>query len=236
MKTLVVGDLHGNLEIAKHAIKQRTTDKVVFMGDYLDSFNRSSEDQVWTLGHILNAVEEDPERFQGLIGNHEISYTVDRQKCSGWSEKTQVIVTHLKEKIDRLLKKHLYVGDYLLTHAGVCQGLLDSRGVTLEEYLKIGDYLQIGKRRGGLDDYGGLFWCDWNTEFKPLDGVKQVVGHTHYRYTGQFKEMGGAQNTSINIDCLPQMNRIRIELGDVAMGLIIDEETGISSEVNILEL
>ena len=39
MKTIIVGDLHGRIEIAEQLLKEDCN--IVFIGDYLDSFDRS---------------------------------------------------------------------------------------------------------------------------------------------------------------------------------------------------
>ena len=66
---------------------------------------------------------------------------------------------------------------------------------------------------------GGLYWNDFNSEFEPIEGVKQVFGHTHYRYNGALKTNGD----NYNIDCLPQFDIL--EPGQPAYGLMI-EDTG----------
>lgn len=236
MKTLVIGDLHGNLEVVKKAIAQKTTDKVVFVGDYLDSYNRSVSDQVWTLAAVLNAVEEDPDRVTGLIGNHELSYIEDGQICSGWNQETDIVVNHMKHRVFDLLKTHTYVDGILVTHAGVNQDLLTELDMTLQEYLDSDDQIQVGKCRGGLDKFGGLFWNDFNMEFEPIPDVKQIFGHTHYRFDKEkgLKFKGDATNMSFNIDILPQFNILNEKLGDEAFGVIVED--GDVKEVNIFEL
>lgn len=34
-----------------------------------------------------------------------------------------------------------------------------------------------GVDRGGRQKFGGILWCDWE-RFKPIPGVRQVMGHT----------------------------------------------------------
>lgn len=235
MKTLIVGDLHGNLEIAKKAITQKTTDKVVFVGDYLDSYTKSVEDQVWTLATVLNAIEEDPDRVTGLLGNHELSYMIDGQYCSGWNQRTDIIVGHMKFRALELLKRYTYVDDILVTHAGVNLDLLTELGLTLQEYLDSDDHLQVGSR-GGSDKFGGLFWNDFTREFVPIPLVKQIFGHTHYIYNPErgLRSRGDEASMSFNIDILPQARNLMEKLGDEAYGVIV--EGGAVELVNIFEL
>jgi hypothetical protein len=40
------------------------------------------------------------------------------------------------------------------------------------------DFLAWGRGRGGPARIGGLVWLDWNTEFTPIEGLNQIVGHS----------------------------------------------------------
>lgn len=146
---------------------------MVFLGDYLDSYDRSADDCVKTLQTVLYAIEDG--KAVGLRGNHEMSYLEDGMQCSGFRADTLVQVTHMQTE---LLKDYHWCEGFLLSHAGVSQSLLENREETLEEYLARGVYTQIGSIRGGRNPVGGLWWCDWRYEFEPVPGVKQIVGHT----------------------------------------------------------
>lgn len=171
MKTLVVGDLHGQLNIAIAAID--TGLPVIFVGDYLDSFTASIGDQVETLRFVLNAVKAG--QAQALYGNHELSYLDPFMKCSGWSYKTESHVMHLDLSP---LKYYTYAEGFLISHAGVSQKLLTALDISLEQYLKDEQFHDIGRSRGGRSPYGGLLWCDWNQDFEPVEHQPQIVGHT----------------------------------------------------------
>ncbi|MHA1911573.1 MAG: metallophosphoesterase [Candidatus Kariarchaeaceae archaeon] len=69
-KTLFVGDLHGDLESAKKAVKianENKVDHIVFMGDYTDR----GLHQLETLEFIFKLILLDPKRIITLRGNHE---------------------------------------------------------------------------------------------------------------------------------------------------------------------
>lgn len=195
MKYLVVGDLHGKFEIAEAALKagEDNDAKVVFVGDYLDSYTRSSEDCVKTLNVVLEAIADG--KAVGCWGNHDRQYVDPIYRCSGYDFKTQQEIGPLKDSMTELLTNYFWANGYLISHAGVSQSLLRHLDKSLEEYLKDGDFDQIGWSRGGLDEVGGLYWCDWRSEFEPIPGVKQIVGHTGDRY---IREVEG----NYCIDCL----------------------------------
>ena len=175
-KTLVIGDTHGNIKAVKAALSEGFP--VVFLGDYLDSKDRSIEDQVKTLRTVLKAIEEG--KAVGLFGNHDIQYHYGFQSSSGYRKKTQDYVTHLDMSV---LKDYYWCEGFLLTHAGVNQEMLEYEGYSsVEDYLndteKKDRFDWCGWARGGHRPRGGLRWNDYNWEFIPVPGVNQVFGHT----------------------------------------------------------
>ena len=79
----------------------------------------------------------------------------------------------------------------LLSHAGLNPSLVPAGDAVTVDYIKnlnhqISDkfaagtfdpYIKAGRGRGGRG-MGGVTWQDWRTEFAPLAGVRQIVGHT----------------------------------------------------------
>ena len=193
MKTLLVGDLHGRVDLVEKAFEMNLP--IVFLGDYLDSFTASVADQILTLTKVLDACEE-REGVSALYGNHEWSYLDDRMVCSGWNAATQAHINVLNSRMYKILQSYVWAEGFLVSHAGVSQKLLDIEGITLEEYLEKGEFNQIGRSRGGVSPCGGLYWCDFQREMVSLDdGTKQVVGHTRGK---GIRQEGGVTC----IDCL----------------------------------
>ena len=202
MKTLVIGDLHGRLEIAEAALE--TEHNVVFMGDYLDSFDKTSLKCLQTLKVVTNAVKSEPERVQALLGNHEMSYIKHEMRCSGYSE---AIARGLWPGWYDTLKHFTFAEGFLLTHAGVSGEMLDDTGTTLGEYLYSYDHLDIGHSRGGDRPTGGLLWCDWHDEFTTIQGVPQIVGHTERRSLNDSGNGILERGNSFNVDCNGRVNQ-----------------------------
>lgn len=192
MKTIVVGDLHGQVEIAEEVLELGVP--TIFIGDYLDSFTRSYDDQIKTLSTVLKAAESMPD-VEALWGNHEMSYMDPRMQASGHSGYVQTHVNHMSDAMRRELSYWVMAEGFLLSHAGVSKTLLDHEDVSLNDYLYEERFDQIGTYRGGKSPCGGLLWCDWNQEFVPVEGVSQIVGHT--RGMG-IREMEG----NYCVDCL----------------------------------
>ena len=227
MKTLVIGDLHGAYEVVRLVKKTKEVDRVVFLGDYLDSYDRPIADQIVTLTEVLEMAEAEPEKYIALIGNHERSYLFPKEMCSGFNYETDAMVTHLADRMKEVLKPYFWIDDlWLATHAGVDHWLLEERGETLQEYLEGGDHTQISKARGGWDNHGGLYWQDWK-DFTPVNHVNQVVGHTHYKHEGVLKYRRVGNSMNVNVDCIPYSKYQNIK---DAIFLIIED--GILKEVD----
>lgn len=180
MKTLFVGDIHGEWEVVKKVLK--FPGRVVFVGDYVDSHTRSTDSCIKALKLVLDAVENRPLTI-AHFGNHEMSYC--GHMCSGYNWDTQITIdSELRHKMDAYLKYYSYVDGVLVSHAGVSSKYLEANNVSLDDYLKTGEYTEVGYTRGGRNPVGGLLWCDWFTEFEPIQGVPQICGHSGYRPSG----------------------------------------------------
>jgi len=174
--TLVIGDLHGQYEIAEFA--RDTEYSVIFLGDYLDSFNRSKKEQIRTLQLVLNSIQNS--RARGIMANHDISYLRPELRCGGWNSITQSYIDNgLRNRMEMLLEDYIWCEGFLISHAGVSQRLLNYLQIDLDTYLSRKDFEQIGPYRRGNFECGGLRWCDWR-EFEPIEGVNQIVGHSRY--------------------------------------------------------
>lgn len=209
--TLIVGDLHGQYEIAEAVLNSGYP--VIFIGDYLDSYDRPVREQIWTLLLVLNAVETRDD-VSALKGNHELSYILPGHVCSGWNKETNSHVVHLKERMNTNLEDYIWLYDkYLISHAGVSNALLEYESTNLNDYLKAKEYYQVGYRRGGNHPIGGLYWCDWYDGFEPIIGVPQIVGHSGYRKGGDRDGILQSGN-SYNVDCFQQSDELLLVYPD----------------------
>lgn len=188
---IVIGDLHGQYEVVEAA--RKTGEQLIFVGDYFDAYTRTAADCHDTFVEVMNLVHDG--QAIALRGNHEMSYLHPQLRCSGWNYSTAEFVEKVRWDLENVLLDYVWEEGFLISHAGVSQRLLDYLDCTLEEYLIREDFSQIGKARGGLDPIGGLWWCDWQHEFSPIEGVDQIVGHTH----GENIRFA---NNSCCIDCL----------------------------------
>lgn len=214
---IAVGDLHGKLDIAKELLQDKEQ-RIIFIGDYLDSFSGNIEEQQELLEMVLDAVQT-RDNVSALMGNHELSYLESHYRASGFS---WILASNLGEKNLGLMRKHLDLwieeDSFLFSHAGMSLNWIpvserdNPMGYLVEATLP--SIYQIGYSRGGNYPCGGLLWCDYYEEFKPVPDIKQVFGHTARAEVEKGIRTDDAENYCI--DCLDRVTEV-IEIADGAV-------------------
>ena len=69
MKILILADTHGR-GVWQYIIQKENPDKVIFLGDYFDSFDIGFEDQMYNFKQILKYKQDNPLTTILLLGNH----------------------------------------------------------------------------------------------------------------------------------------------------------------------
>ena len=180
-------------------------DRVIFIGDYVDSFLIAQVDIKRNLGEIIHLKEMFTERVILLLGNHDVSY-INRQYCSGYQAHMQHDYASLfatKIKGESIFQAAYQYKDWLWTHAGVTMGfyneimepLKNDKNSRFSSFYKgcknLADILnfmytsnnedifRVGRSRGGWSNVPGPFWADkGDLSHKPMIGINQIVGHT----------------------------------------------------------
>lgn len=205
MRIIAIGDLHGRS--CWKEIDPALYDRIVFLGDYVDSLVIPAETILKNLEELIEFKVNHFEKVTLLLGNHDVQYSEYpfTYTCSGFNGKYQARYTKLFRDNSALFKVAESIGDYLFTHAGVSVGFMAhnlkkwSEEIWTLEYdiaellnnIHESDYKEIlhtvGKSRGGSDPFGGITWADMSeTHNDYLFGYNQVVGHspvkrfTHY--------------------------------------------------------
>jgi predicted MPP superfamily phosphohydrolase len=126
-KTLVLGDTHGRSNW-KLAIHQEQPDRIIFIGDYFDSFEFSGVEQIDNFKQIIQYKENNPQvEVVLLIGNHDHHYfpEIGYTGTSGY----QAGVGHSITQVIDENRHHLQIAygfeNYLFTHAGVSPVFMD---------------------------------------------------------------------------------------------------------------
>lgn len=194
---LIISDVHHKTAKADRILKEFSADydKVIFLGDFQDDWNDdeklAKKTAKWTKEKL-----EDPKNIF-ILSNHDQAYRWpynDFLKCSGWTPQKSVAVNSVLTHEDwAKFKLFHYENGYYFTHAGLspyifghpingftpeiiekqCQEALDKAEGGMCTW-----YLMAGQARGGLQDYGGCTWLDFDMEFVPVPNANQCCGHT----------------------------------------------------------
>lgn len=193
---IIIGDLHGNLRLAERIVSfYEASHNFLFLGDLLDSFEFSIDNQVNLVQFVINLCKSNKAKL--ILGNHELSYiNTELFKCSGFNQLTKykLIDSNLihslqvfgKNILDvQLIIKNSY-NYFVFTHAGIsnefykfilANSSMDTNLVTDHGYFNVvltslslnpnlPESFNIGLERGGMDSFPGIYWCDYYKEFE----------------------------------------------------------------------
>lgn len=193
MKIIAIGDIHGRnfwIQIAN----SQTCDKMVFIGDYFDSFTIPAEEQILNFRNIVAYKEANPDKVILLLGNHDYHYLpVARninETYSGFQDRYAYQINHLLQMHRDLLQVSYKREDFLFTHAGVTDTWLSQvgyKGEAIDDF--INDLFRSSPHAflfNGNDPYGddvtqSPLWVRPRSLRKDAYGYgtfRQVVGHT----------------------------------------------------------
>ena len=199
MKILVISDLHWLDVWKKHIEDNPYADKIVFLWDYVDSFNVSDEDMIRNLKEIIAFKRENKDKVVLLLWNHDVQYFWHWCRCSWYRPR---IANELEDIFidahnDRLFKMFYSEWDYLFSHAGITNEWIKYNFDKIElyfidwyyKYTNLNNILfttdehiftQCWPERGGRDRVSWPLWANKSdtTNNGVLDWFTQVVGHT----------------------------------------------------------
>jgi predicted phosphodiesterase len=231
---MYVGDIHGEIYLVENAIEkfeEEKYDKLIFIGDYVDSYDCTDVEIVHCLKEVINYKKANPKNVFLLLGNHDWQYYYIFEKwyrCSGRRENIAMELHDLFMSNNELFQIAHKDGKYLATHAGIssrwygryydrlvyyADKYLDARGDIDQVLNKIKGtpdswmLSSISEVRGGYG-YGGPLWAD-KSEMGANDSSKhwtQIVGHT------RVNDLTQVDNVTF-IDCLrSRLNFLTVKL------------------------
>lgn len=195
-KVLIISDVHTKIDRVEKIIKFEGPDQIVFLGDEFDDWNETPDDTRDTAAWYDWSVNQ-PNRVH-VFGNHNISYVCGNRYafCSGWKQWKQMIYDDIIDsRTWRKVKWFYIMDDWLVSHAGLTPNFLPKQNMNLQEIAtfleeesmaankclysnQIHWFYRAGVSRGGNAATGGLLWSDFNMDFVPIPGIKQLFGHT----------------------------------------------------------
>ena len=213
MKILIIPDLHGSDKWKKYIYGNYEFDHCVFLGDYVDSYDKTNDEILTNLADIISLKQANSSRVTLLLGNHELSYLMMDQGyyCSGFRAEIAFDIADMLKSYRKLFKNAWQEDIYVLTHAGIHEGWFKYR-FKGDSKKNIADQLNnpinkeqeealldIGYKKGGNRKIGGIFWCDKAELKKPLLNYVQIVGHTRVKKPIAYNRKSGYVNF---IDCI----------------------------------
>lgn len=218
MRVLIIPDTHGENEKWKKFVDEymSVVHKVIFLGDYLDEFVLPNWKILENLNDVINLKKDNPEKVILLYGNHEYSYMDDRYRCSGFRPEIMYELYDLLRNNKDCFQNAYQYSKTIFTHAGIQEGWFKFRykgdkAKNIAEQLnnpkdreQLEAFHDVGHLRGGYNAVGGPLWCDKNELKKPLQGFKQVVGHTPLKDTVKYRHKDAEV---LFTDCLKEMKK-----------------------------
>lgn len=126
MKTIFVGDIHG-VQTWKYIVNTQKFDRIVFVGDYFDSFDIKGDDQINNFLDLIAYKESTDKEVIFMIGNHDHHYfaSVGYTGTSGYQWHFEQSISHVLENNKRHLQMAYQFDNILCTHAGVSEVFMD---------------------------------------------------------------------------------------------------------------
>ena len=199
-RILILSDPHQEIEKMMRIIKAEAADEVVCLGDWFDSFFNTSKYHIEQTCAQLARFVCTP-NCHTLWGNHDLHYFYPSQftMCTGYTKHNEIEICNYlgvsKHTIADKFKWYIKVDDFLCTHAGIATHNLNQYLATtsvdkqiefeaVDANIKLKTeqshwFYRAGKARGGKQQRGGIVWLDFDNEFEPIQGLKQIVGHTY---------------------------------------------------------
>lgn len=199
MKTVVLGDTHGR-GVWQQIVQTENPDRVIFIGDYWDSFDIPYLNQMYNFKQIVNYARTSGKEVILLTGNHDVHYQRWAIQSGEYYSGFQAIhandICQELELNEDIMQMAYKMDNFIFTHAGITQTWLENMEIEDDADMinKINDIAKykpqmfafgaIG-RTGYVDGYGDNVWQN-PTWVRPRSLMKdskdlnyiQVVGHT----------------------------------------------------------
>ena len=199
MKLIAIGDIHGR-GTWQLIVQKENPDKIIFVGDYWDSFDISFLDQMYNFKQITHYARTSDKEVILLTGNHDVHYQKwaieARENYSGFQAIHANDICQELQLNEDIMQMAYKMDNFLFTHAGVTKTWLKLMEIENDENMvdAINDIAKFKPRmfafgaigRGGwVDSYGDNIWQN-PTWIRPKSLMKdskdlgyiQVVGHT----------------------------------------------------------
>lgn len=143
MKVLVVGAIHGRVNILNEAFNKYLSqkyDKIIFTGDIADGYE--SDEKVLRCFNVLNAmIKSYPDKVIALIGNHDepyFRYNPEKYRnSSGYRPNLHYDLHAMLNPMKRHYQYAFGIKKYLFTHAGIQYSWLSKHFDVLNKWAEL---------------------------------------------------------------------------------------------------
>jgi UDP-2,3-diacylglucosamine pyrophosphatase LpxH len=134
-KTVILGDTHGRPHW-KHIVASESPDRVIFIGDYFDSFDNTAVEQMHNFKEIIDWKQSGQSEVIMLIGNHDYHYMRGvSQYYSGYQSGARPAIEQLLYENRQHMQMAYGMGEFIFSHAGVSSDWLKIHGYDNESNL-----------------------------------------------------------------------------------------------------
>lgn len=249
MKTCVIPDLHGRSDW-KLITHRENPDRIIFLGDYFDSFDIKGVDQLNNFLDIIEFKKSSGKEVIMLIGNHDYHYfpEVGDTGTSGYQTRMAPSISYEMDENRHHLQMAYQFNEFLFSHAGVSSAFMDSvfgidswKTETIVEQLNelfkykpltfgFGEAVSI-KKLSYLDPYGdneeqSPIWIRprslmYANRYTLRKKVIQIVGHTQVNKLDLKGSEKAAGGRYYFIDCLGTTGEYMvIENNKISVGIV----------------
>lgn len=199
---IIVGDLHGDAEKTMAFLDYKPDELHVALGDYLDSFIEPPKQQLECLRMLMES------EAVLLLGNHEVHYLkVPLFQFSGYNtEYAQTFQDILEANIQRF-KVAYAVDGWLLTHAGVHQGLtaqINNVDKLAKRFQSRFEQYLVNRSTKKENRYPeqSLFWFNYLEEAALVaKNIRQIFGHVEISQPDVQKTYIALDTTNLTNSC-----------------------------------
>lgn len=245
MKIIALGDTHGESYWEIAVEDNKDADKIVFVGDYWDSFDVPFKEQKENFLKIIALKKQFPEKVVLLIGNHDFHYTDTANwygdKYSGYQKAHFFEINQLMKEHEQLFQMCYMYKSFVFTHAGVTtlwlkrtSGIMDpdtklTIDTSLDEYINAvyhhnpKYFLFFGHDHSGYGEHIGQspIWVRPDSLMEDAySDYRYVCGHTGVKRINP----DGVEGRFFFIDTIDKSGQYLIIDGDaVSVGNIVEE-------------
>ena len=247
MKTIVIGDVHGR-SLWKQIVNQENADRVIFIGDYFDSFDIKCENQITNFLDIIEYKKSSGKEVIMLVGNHDHHYfpEIGDTGTSGYQAIGRLQIGPVIDANREHLQMAYKMDDFLFSHAGVSSEWMDDNIVGWDVDNMVGrinelfhyqpnkftfrSFKQYSNERTILSDghgsntYQTPIWIRpkalMNVNYNTLrTQVIQIVGHTQVKKLDLVGSQKSAGGRYYLIDCQDSTGEyLVIQDGELSVG------------------